>query len=94
MSDATIGCLRFGATSAREVSVTRGRRLPSIHSAAVRAASFLRGTQTNRDDLRSGRVFVYGVRKLLGARSGFYRMLSDSQICLIPYASNATIRPK
>ena len=41
MSDAAIGRLRFGATSAREVSVTRGRRLPSIRSAAVRVALFL-----------------------------------------------------
>ena len=32
MSDAAIGRLRFGATSAREVTVTRGRRLPSIRS--------------------------------------------------------------
>ena len=58
MSDAAIGRFRFGATSAR---VTRGRRLPSIRSAAVRVAPF------------------------------FYRMLSDGQICLIPYAN---IRPK
>ena len=61
MSDAAIGRLCFGATSAREVSVTRGRRLPSVRSAAVRVAPF------------------------------FYRMLSDGQICLIPYAN---IRPK
>ena len=64
-SNAAIGCLRFGATSAHEVSVTRGRRLPSIRLAVVRVvfvysgykqtvtddlhSDFLRGTQTVRD---------------------------------------------
>ena len=71
MPEAAIGCLRFGATSAREVSVTRCRRLPSIRSAAVRIASFLRGPQTGRDDLRSGRVFCLRGTKTVRDAFGF-----------------------
>ena len=71
--------------SAREVSVTRGRRLPSACRAWSRL--FKRVTQTVRDYgyLRSGRIIFYGVRKLLGKRLAGYRniivdrMLSEGQ---------------
>ena len=63
MSDAAIGCLRFDATLAREVSVTRGR------------------------------VFFYGVRKLLGVA---FWLLPDVVGCSNLFNSlrdNTNIRP-
>ena len=42
---------------------------------------------------RPGRVFLYGVRKLLGRRSGCYRMLSDGPK-ITPHAINVNIRPR
>ena len=49
----------------------------SFRSRVFGSSCFKRGTQTVSDDLRSGRIIFYGVRKLLGKCSGCYRMLSD-----------------
>ena len=46
------------------------------------------GTQTVRDDLRSGRFPFYRVRKQFMDAFG---LLPDGQKCVIPYAINANI---
>ena len=61
MSNAAIGCLSFGARSERH-----GRTTAAEHSFG--SSLFKRVTQTVRDYLRSSRIIIYRVRKLLGKR--------------------------
>ena len=67
MSDAAISCLSFGGRSERHRRTTAAE-----HSFG--SSLFKRVTQTVRDYLRSSRILIYGVPKLLGKRSAGYRM--------------------
>ena len=67
MSNAAIGCLSFGARSERH-------RRTTVAEHSFGSSLFKRVTQTVRDYLRSSRIIIYGVRKLLGKRSAAYRM--------------------
>ena len=78
MSNAAIGCLSYGTRSERHRRTTAAE-----HSFG--SSLFKRVTQTVRDYLRSSRIIIYGVCKLLGKRSVWlpdanayaYRMLSE-----------------
>ena len=90
MSDAAIGCFAL-----RRHSGTRSERhtrpMAAEHSfGSCSGRVFLRGTQTGRDDLRSGRIFCLRGTQTVRGRvlvvTGCCRI--HGQICLIPYASD------